>query len=92
MEPKQTHQIIYLNFSYQSMLGNLFTVFIIKTCPDQILAKLIYQGVAAALFSSRHPKNLQNEKISLCLEIAEIDLGVNFGSRRTIVDIKNSFF
>ena len=48
-------------------------------------------GVAAALFSSRRYKNLQNEKIFLYLEIVEIDMGVNFGSRRTILDIKTHF-
>ena len=48
-------------------------------------------GVAAVLFSLRRPKNLQNEKIFLCLETAEIDVGVNFGSRRTILDIKTNF-
>ena len=50
----------------------------LKTCSDQILPKLINQGVAAALLSSRRPKNLQNEKIFLCLnlKIAEIDMGV----------------
>ena len=58
-----------------------------------MLAKLIDQGVAAVLFLSRHPKNLQNENIFLCLEIAEIDMGgVNFGWRRTILDIKTLFF
>ena len=31
-------------------------------------------------------------KIFLCLEIAEIDMGVNFGSRRTILNIKTLFF
>ena len=36
-------------------------------------------------------QNLQNEKIFLCLEIAEVDLGVNFGSRRTILDTKTYF-
>ena len=41
----------------------------------QILAKLINPRVAAALFSSRRSKNLQNEKIFLHLEIAEIDIG-----------------
>ena len=53
-------------------------MFIFKTCSDQILAKLINLGgggVAAALFSSRCAKNLQNEKIFLYLEIAEIDVG-----------------
>ena len=48
-------------------------------------------GVAAALFSSRRPKNFENEKNFLCLKIAEIDMGVNFGSRRTILDIKTHF-
>ena len=45
-------------------------VFIFKTCSDQIC----YQGVAAALFSSRHPKNFENENIFLCLKFAEIDM------------------
>ena len=67
-------------------------VFVFKTCSDQILAKLISQGVVAALFSSTCPKNLKNEKIFLHLEIAEMDMGVNFGSRRAIMDIKTHFF
>ena len=45
---------------------------------DQFLADLVNQGVAAALFSSRHPKNFENEKIFLCLKIAEIDMGGQF--------------
>ena len=65
--------------------------FYFKTCSDQILAKLINQGVAAAFFSSRSPKNFENEKIFLCFKIAEIDMGVNFGSRRTILDLKTHF-
>ena len=48
-------------------------VFIRKTGSDQILAKLISPGVAAALFSSRCPKKFENEKVFLCLKIAEID-------------------
>ena len=32
-------------------------------------------GVAAALFSSRHPQNFENEQNFLCLKIAEIDMG-----------------
>ena len=36
---------------------------------------------SAAYFSSRHPKNLQNEKIFLYLEIAEIDMGGSILSR-----------
>ena len=47
--------------------------------------------VAAALFSLRHPKNFENEKIVLCLKIAEIDMGFNVWSRRTILDIKVIF-
>ena len=68
------------------MWGQTFVLSILylplKTCSDQILARLINQGrgVAAALFSSRRPQNLPNEKIFLYLEIAEIDMGVNFGS------------
>ena len=46
---------------------------------------------AAAFFLLRRPKNLQNEQIFLHLKIAEIDMGVNFGSRRTILDIKLIF-
>ena len=37
-------------------------VFILKTCSDQILAKMVNQEVAAALFSLRHAKNVENEK------------------------------
>ena len=48
-------------------------------------------GVAAAFFSLRRPKNFENEKFFLCLKIAEIDMGVNFRSRRTILDIKTHF-
>ena len=34
-------------------------------------------------------KTLKNEKLFFCLEIAEIDgKGVNFGSKRTTMDIK----
>ena len=58
----------------------------------QILAKLVNQGVAAALFSSGRPKNFENEKIVIRLKIAEIDMGVNFGSKRTNLDIKTPFF
>ena len=64
-------------------------VFILNTCSDQILAKLINQEVTAFLFSS--PKKLQNEKIFLRFEIPEIDMGFNFRSRRTILDIKTHF-
>ena len=38
-------------------------------------SKIDQSGVSAALFSSRHPKKFENEKIFLCLKIAKIDLG-----------------
>ena len=52
-------------------------VFIFKTRSYQILAKFINQGggVVAALFSLRHLENFENEKIFLCLKIAEINMG-----------------
>ena len=43
------------------------------------------RGVAAALFSLRRFENF------LCLKIAEIDMGVNIGPRRMILDIKTHF-
>ena len=49
------------------------------------------RGVAAALFSWRHPQNFENENFFLCLKIAKIDMGVNFGSRKTILDTKTYF-
>ena len=74
----------------------MILVFIFKICSDQILAKLINQGgVAAVLFSSRHPKNLQNEKKFLYLEITEIDTGGGGGQfwvKKTDSGHKNSFF
>ena len=39
-------------------------------------------SVAAALFSSRRPKNFENEKIFLCLKIAEIDMGGSILGRK----------
>ena len=61
-----------------------------------ILAKLISQGVAAALFSSRRPENFEIEKIFLCLKIAEINMGggggVNFAVEKNGSEHKNSFF
>ena len=37
--------------------------FVFNKFSDQILAKLIYQGVATTLFLSRHLKNVENEKV-----------------------------
>ena len=51
------------------------------------------KGVAAALFSSRRPgKNFENEKIFLCLKIAEIDMGGQFWVEKNDSGHKNSFF
>ena len=53
-------------------------------------------GVAAALSSSRHPKNVENEKIFFCLKIAEIDMGWGgegqFWVENNDYGHKNSFF
>ena len=57
-----------------------------------MLAKLINQGVAAALFSSRRPKNLQNEKIIIYLEVAEIEMGGQLWVDKNDSVHKNSFF
>ena len=71
--------------------------FIFKTCSDQILAKLINQGVTVAHFLSRPRKNSENEKISSAWRLLKLTLGgggggrVNFGSKRTILDIKSHF-
>ena len=46
------------------------------------------QEVAADLRPKKFPLLGKN---FLCLEIAEVDIGVNFGSRRTILDIKTHF-
>ena len=63
---------------------------------DQLLAKLINQGGAAALFSSRRPKNIENERILLCLKIAKIDIEgggrVKFLVEKNDPGHKNSFF
>ena len=47
-----------------------------KTCSGKILAKLVNQGVAAALFSSRCLKNFETEKFPLLESNAFIDMGV----------------
>ena len=65
--------------------------FILKTPFGQILVKLVNQGVAAALFSSRRPKNFENEKFFLCLKIAEIDMGDQFWVEKNDSGHKNPF-
>ena len=57
-----------------------------KLCEFYFLSLRNFSKISAALFSLRHPKKFENEKIFLCLKIAEIDVGVNFGLRRTILD------
>ena len=42
------------------------------------IAKLINQGVAAALFLSRCLNNFENENIFFCVKSAEIDMGGQF--------------
>ena len=54
-------------------------------------SKIDQLGGCAAPLSLRLLKNFGNEKIFLCLKIAEVDMGVNFGPRRTILDIKTHF-
>ena len=49
-------------------------------------------AVAPALFSLRHPKNFENEKIFLCLKIAKIDIGGQFWLKGNDFGHKNSFF
>ena len=62
-------------------------------CFDKVLAKLVSQGGGAAAFLLlRHLKNFKNDKSFLSLKFAEIDLGVNFESKRTNLDIKTYFF
>ena len=66
-----------------------------KTRSDQILAKIDQsggEGVAAALFSSRRLENFENEKIFLCLKIAEINMGGQFWVEKNDSGHKNSFF
>ena len=60
--------------------------------PMNYSAKLINQEVAAALFSSRRPQNFENEKIFLCLKIAEIDMGSQVWVEKNDSGHKNSFF
>ena len=50
------------------------------------------KGIAAAIVPSRRPQNLQNEKIFLYLEIAEIDMGGQFWVEKNDSGHKNSFF
>ena len=60
----QTHS--FQSETSYPMMPNLVTlVFILKTRSDQILAKLINQGVAAALLSSKHSKNLKMKNFPL---------------------------
>ena len=53
---------------------------------------MINQGVAAALSSSRRPKNFENEKNFLYLKIVEIYMGGQFWVEKNDSGHKNSFF
>ena len=57
-----------------------------------MLAKLINQGVTAALSSSRRPNNFENENIFLCLEIAETDMRGQFWVRKNDSGHKSHIF
>ena len=59
---------------------------------SKILAKFIIQGVAVALFSLICPKNLQNEKNFLYLEIVQIYMRDQFCVEKKDSGYKNSFF
>ena len=50
------------------------------------------RGVAAALSSTRCPKNFENEKSFLCLKIVEVDMGGQFWVEKNDSGHKNSFF
>ena len=63
-----------------------------KTCSDQILAKLINQGVAAALFSSTRLNNFENKETFPLLKIAETYMGGQFGVEKNDFGHKSSIF
>ena len=65
---------------------------ILKAHPDQILTKLINQGACCCSFSLRRLKNFENEKIFLCLKIAEIDMTGQFWVAKNDSGHKTSFF
>ena len=69
-------------------LGDL--VFVLNTRSDEALAKFINQR-AAALYSSRRPKNFENENF-LCLETAEIDMEGQVWVKKNDSGHKNSSF
>ena len=49
-------------------------------------------GQSIVLFSSRRLKNFENEKLFLCLEIAEIDMGGQFWVEKNDCGHKNLNF
>ena len=68
-------------------------VFILKAHSDQILAKLINQGGCCCSFVIEMSQKFWKwKKFPLLENCLKLTWGVNFGSRRTILDIKNSFF
>ena len=69
-----------------------FQFFFLQTPSGQILAKLVNQGFAAALFSLRRPKNFENEKFFLCLKIENWHGGGQFWVEKNDSGYKNPFF
>ena len=80
----RSSQLPFINLLFYDAQILWLLVFILKTCSDQILAKLIYQEVATPLFSWRQPNNFE--------KLLKLTWGINFGSRRTILDIKTLFY
>ena len=67
-------------------------VFILETPFGQISAKLVQSGGLLLLFSHRDiPKILKMKNFSYAWKLLKLTRGVNFGSRRTILDIKTHF-
>ena len=80
------------NLSFYNAQTWWLIIFILKTGSDQILAKLINQGVATALFSSKRTQNFKYEKIFLCLKIVKIDKGGQYWVGENDSGHKNKFF
>ena len=71
------------------------SVFIPKTCSDQILAKLVSRGKGGCCCSfliKDVSKILKMKKFSFARKLLKLASGVNFGSKRSILEIKTHFF
>ena len=68
-------------------------VFIFETCSDQIWSKLVNQGACCCSFLiEMSGKNFENEKFSSAWKLLQSTWRVNFGSKRTNLDIETHFF